>query len=172
MSAQYAPESRRARHEGSRRCPQRPQHLQNIDAVAADRETAWQYREAEILQQGKAVGLTKWQGTQQQCVDYAKDSGTAADAEGESEHGDGGEAGGFAQHAQAVANVLYVEIRSTLSAHGVIRSNGRIVGISGQSLPIFAPLPMIDVLRGDVDTVHEGRFSMSYDSFCRTFRTA
>jgi len=50
--------------------------------------------------------------------------------------------------------------------------SGRLVGISGQSLPIFAPLLMIDVLRGDVDTMYEGRFSMSYDSFCRTFRTA
>ncbi len=60
-------------------------------------------RRKEILQQDKTVGLTKWQGTQQQCVDYAKDSGIGADAEGESEYGDGGEAGGFAQHAQTKA---------------------------------------------------------------------
>jgi hypothetical protein len=31
---------------------------------------------------------------------------------------------------------------------------------------------MIDVLLSDVDTVHKGRFSMSYDPFCRTFRRA
>jgi hypothetical protein len=63
----------------------------------------------------------------------------------------------------------YPELNTAVLGH---TDNERFVGISGQSLPIFAPLLMIDVLRSDVDTVHEGRFSMSYDSFCRTFRRA
>jgi hypothetical protein len=50
--------------------------------------------------------------------------------------------------------------------------NGRIVGISGQSLPILAPLPTIDVLWSDLHMVHEDRSLMSYESFYWTFRTA
>jgi hypothetical protein len=39
------------------------------------------------------------------------------------------------------------------------------VGFSGQSLPILAPLLTIDVLWSDLHMVHEGRSLMSYDSF-------
>jgi len=48
----------------------------------------------------------------------------------------------------------------------------RIVGFSGQSLPILAPLLTIDVLWSDLHMVHEGRSLMSYDSFYCTFCTA
>jgi len=51
-------------------------------------------------------------------------------------------------------------------------SNSRIGGISGQSLPILAPLPTIDVLWSDLHMVHEDRSLMNYDSFYWTFRTA
>ncbi|SRR6266851_5578368 len=65
---------------------------------------------------------------------------------------------------------------SMLSKNRILATQRRgsewMVGFRGQSLPIFAPLLMIDVLRGDVNTVHEGRFAMSYDSFCRIFRRA
>ena len=39
------------------------------------------------------------------------------------------------------------------------------LGISGQSLPILAPLPAIDVLWSDLHLVHEDRSLMSYDPF-------
>jgi hypothetical protein len=58
-------------------------------------------RRNEILQQGKTVGLTKWQGTQQQCVHYAKHSRICADAEGKRKDGNGRYAWGFAEHADA-----------------------------------------------------------------------
>jgi hypothetical protein len=45
-------------------------------------------------------------------------------------------------------------------------------GISGQSLPILAPLPTIDVLWSDLHMVHKDRSLMSYESFYWTFRTA
>jgi hypothetical protein len=44
--------------------------------------------------------------------------------------------------------------------------------ISGQSLPILAPLPTIDVLWSDLHMVHEDRSLMNYESFYWTFRTA
>ena len=50
--------------------------------------------------------------------------------------------------------------------------SGRIVGISGQSLPILTPLLTIDVLWSDLHMVHEDRSLMSYESFYWTFRTA
>jgi len=52
------------------------------------------------------------------------------------------------------------------------RDGSRIVGISGQSLPILAPLPTIDVLWSDLHMVHKDRSLMSYESFYWTFRTA
>src|SRR5882762_5884754 len=39
-------------------------------------------------------------------IDEAEDSSISADAEGEGEYSDGGEAGGFAKHPQRIANVL------------------------------------------------------------------
>ncbi len=45
-------------------------------------------------------------------------------------------------------------------------------GLTGQSLPILALLPTIDVLWSDLHMVHEDRSLMSYDSFYWTFRTA
>jgi hypothetical protein len=48
----------------------------------------------------------------------------------------------------------------------------RIVGFRGQSLPILAPLPTIDVLWSDLHMVHEDRSLMSYECFYGTFRTA
>jgi hypothetical protein len=52
------------------------------------------------------------------------------------------------------------------------RDRSRMVGISGQSLPILVPLLTIDVLWSDLHMVHEDRSLMSYDSFYCTFRTA
>jgi hypothetical protein len=46
------------------------------------------------------------------------------------------------------------------------------VGFSGQSLPILAPLLTIDVLWSDLHMVHEDRSLMRYESFYWTFRTA
>jgi hypothetical protein len=48
----------------------------------------------------------------------------------------------------------------------------RVVDITGQSLPILAPLLTIDVLWSDLQMVHQDRSLMSYDSFYWTFRTA
>jgi hypothetical protein len=70
--------------------------------------------------------------------------------------------------------------REASAVPGRLRSNGsnaltipsRVVGISGQSLPILAPLPTIDVLWSDLHMVHEDRYLMSYESFYWTFRTA
>jgi hypothetical protein len=50
--------------------------------------------------------------------------------------------------------------------------SGRLVGLTGQSLPIFVPLLTIDVLWSDLHMVYEGRSLMSYDSFYYTFRSA
>jgi len=44
---------------------------------------------------------------EQRCVNGGENRRVRADAEGEGKHGDGGEAGGFAQHAQTVAQILY-----------------------------------------------------------------
>ena len=44
--------------------------------------------------------------TEQHSIDHAEYRRVCADAEGEGEDGDGGEAGGLAQHAEAEANVL------------------------------------------------------------------
>jgi hypothetical protein len=52
------------------------------------------------------------------------------------------------------------------------RASGQMVGISGQSLPILAPLPTVDVLWSDLHMVHKDRSLMSYESFYWTFRTA
>jgi hypothetical protein len=48
----------------------------------------------------------------------------------------------------------------------------RVTGITGQSLPILAPLITIDILWSDLHMVHEGRSLMRYDSFYWIFRTA
>jgi hypothetical protein len=62
--------------------------------------------------------------------------------------------------------------------HGVLVTyprkicNFRIADITGQSLPTFVRLFRIDVLWSDLHIVHQGRSARSYDSFCRTFRTA
>jgi hypothetical protein len=54
----------------------------------------------------------------------------------------------------------------------VFQDCSRVTSISGQSLPILAPLPTIDVLWSDLHMVHEDRSLMNYDSFYWTFRTA
>ena len=46
------------------------------------------------------------QGAQRDGIEEGEDGRIHADAEGESEHGDQREAGGFAKHAKAVAKVL------------------------------------------------------------------
>jgi hypothetical protein len=51
-------------------------------------------------------------------------------------------------------------------------TTSRIANITGQSLPIFAPLLTIDALWTDLHMVHEDRSLMSYDSFYCSFRTA
>ena len=43
---------------------------------------------------------------QQRAIHDGEDGGVSADAEGESEHGDGGEAGGFTEQAKGEAEVL------------------------------------------------------------------
>ena len=48
----------------------------------------------------------------------------------------------------------------------------RIANITGQSLPIFAPLCTIDAFWSDLHMVHEDKCLMSYDSLCCSFRTA
>src|SRR5260370_42703434 len=45
--------------------------------------------------------------TEEHSIDDTKDRGVCADAKGKSKDGDGGEAGIFAQHAQAVAYILH-----------------------------------------------------------------
>jgi hypothetical protein len=47
------------------------------------------------------------QRLEQRGVNGGENRRVRADAEGEGKHGDGGEAGGFAQHAQSVAQILY-----------------------------------------------------------------
>jgi hypothetical protein len=47
------------------------------------------------------------QRLEQRGVNGGENRRVRADAEGEGKHGDGGEAGGFAQHAQTVAQILY-----------------------------------------------------------------
>src|SRR2546429_6991649 len=49
-------------------------------------------------------------------------------------------------------------------------STGRMVGLTGQSLPACVRLIRIDVWWGDQQIVHKGRSPMSYDSFSPTFR--
>ena len=50
--------------------------------------------------------------------------------------------------------------------------SGGMVGLTGQSLPILAPLLTIDVLWSDKHMEHESRSLMRYDSSYWTFRTA
>jgi hypothetical protein len=57
--------------------------------------------------------------TQKDGVDETEDGGVGADAECESEHGDGGEARRFAQHAEGVANVLK-NAREKIATHFMI----------------------------------------------------
>jgi hypothetical protein len=45
-------------------------------------------------------------GMKENIFNDAEDGGVGADAESEGEYSDGGEAGGFAQHAEGVANIL------------------------------------------------------------------
>ncbi len=58
------------------------------------------------LHDDEAVGVRVGEGVEQDSVDDGEDGGGGADAEGESENGDGGEAGIFAQHAQSVTKIL------------------------------------------------------------------
>ncbi len=58
------------------------------------------------LEKNKVLRILDGKRSEHDGIDEAEDGGVSADAESESEHGDGGEAGGSAQHAQGVAQVL------------------------------------------------------------------
>src|SRR5205823_14859875 len=58
------------------------------------------------VEDNELLRIFHWYGSQEHGVDEAEDRGVGADAEGEGEHGDGGEAGGLAKHAQSVTQVL------------------------------------------------------------------
>jgi len=75
-------------------------------------------------------------------------------------------------HCKGHARAQIIADAAHYRGHGTCRRFWAGVGFSGQSLPIFAPLLMIDVLWGDVHIAHQGRSSMSYDSFYPTFRSA
>src|SRR5215472_13193308 len=66
----------------------------------------------------QTVGLRIRQRFDNPGVDTAEDGSVCADAEGESEHGDGGEAGRFPQYAQTIAQILY-EVLYPVHASGV-----------------------------------------------------
>jgi hypothetical protein len=55
---------------------------------------------------GEACGIFERQRTKEHGVDDRKDGSVGADADSQGEDGDGGKAGGFSEHADAVAKVL------------------------------------------------------------------
>ena len=42
----------------------------------------------ELMEQGQAIGIPKWKGAQQQCVDYAKNPRVRSYADGEGHDGE------------------------------------------------------------------------------------
>ena len=64
------------------------------------------------------AGFIHRQGAQGDGVEEGEDGRIDADAEGESEHGDQREAGGFAKQAQAVAKVLQEHAHPEISLGG------------------------------------------------------
>jgi hypothetical protein len=58
------------------------------------------------MYKSQAVRLSKWKGTQQQCVDHAKNTCGCADAEGKGKESNDSEGRGFPEHTQGEARVL------------------------------------------------------------------
>src|SRR5215470_8007787 len=58
------------------------------------------------LKHHKLLRIPDRQRAKESRVNQAKDGGVGADAEGEGKHGDGGEAGRFAEHAEGEAQIL------------------------------------------------------------------
>ncbi len=55
----------------------------------------------------QAIGILVGERPEEDAVDHAKDGAVRADAEGEREHGDGGERRRTPKHAQAIAQILH-----------------------------------------------------------------
>ena len=58
------------------------------------------------IQLHQPLRISHRQGAQHDGVDQTEDGGIGADAEGQRDHGNGGETGALAQHAHAVADIL------------------------------------------------------------------
>src|SRR5437016_6039857 len=80
------------------------------------------------LEKNKVLRIFDGKRSEYDGIDEAEDGGVSADAESESEHGDGGEAGGFAKHPQRVANVLKDTPEKTAAA--ISQRNGLPIQVS------------------------------------------
>jgi hypothetical protein len=70
-------------------------------------------------------------------------------------------------------NALPVEVVAlSLSIRAAASDSSRMVGITGQSLPVFMASVMMDFLWSDLHMTHQSRSWKSGDSFYRPFRTA
>ena len=81
----------------------------------------------------------------------------------------------WAQYILIAAKSEYTKLQQlseSLSEGSVRLAKSRLVGISGQSLPVLMGSRMIDVLWSDLHMRHESRSSKSDDPFYRPFRTA
>src|SRR6185437_1592597 len=85
-------------------------------SVGKGRERVWLFQR-HLEQQHELIGIRIGKGSQKHGIHDAENGGVGADAESEREHGDGGEAGGFAEHAQGVAEVLRQIVNIVCAAH-------------------------------------------------------
>src|SRR5690242_899024 len=80
------------------------------------------------LEKNKVLRILDGKRSEHDGVDEAEDGGASTDAESESEHGDGGETGGFAKHPQRVAKVLKDTLEKTAAA--LSQRNGLAIQVS------------------------------------------
>jgi hypothetical protein len=76
-----------------------------VDEIWLGNETLAKGGGSEV-ERVELVGIREWKRVQQDAIDHGKKSGVRADAQGESEDGDGCEAGIFQEYTHTIANIL------------------------------------------------------------------
>src|SRR5207244_10742769 len=83
------------------------------------------------IEDNESLRIFHWYGAQEHGVDEAEDGGVRADTEGQGEDGDGGEAGGLAQHHQAEVQILYELLNPVYATRSEERRVGKECGTRG-----------------------------------------